>query len=54
MIAHAGCWENTRKGCKSLASTRDLQAFRSSVLPASQVGYHAGKPIERVAIAFIK
>ena len=23
MITHLGCWENTRKACKSLASTRD-------------------------------
>ena len=33
-----------------------LQAFTSfsHVLPTSQVGYHVGKPVESVAIAFIK
>ena len=38
MITHLGCWENTRKACKS----------RACVLPTSRVGYHAGKPIESV------
>ena len=38
VITHLGCWENTRKVCKS----------RACVLPTSRVGYHAGKPIESV------
>ena len=38
VITHLGCWENTRKACKSL----------TRVLPTSRVGYRAGKPIESV------
>ena len=37
VITHSGCWENTRKACKSRA----------------EVGYHASKPIENVVYAFI-
>ena len=33
-------------------SARDLRAFR--VLPTSQVGYHAGKPIVSVVYCFYK
>ena len=42
-----------RKACKSLAFGSWLTSF-SSVLPTSQVGYHAGKPIERVVYYFYK
>ena len=35
-----GCWENTRKACKSKAEGEWFTSFR--------VGYHAGKPIESV------
>ena len=45
VITHLGCWENTRKACKSLFSR---------VLPKSRVGYHAGKPIESVVYCFNK
>ena len=41
VIHHLGCWENTQKACKSVASF-------SRVLPTSRVVYHAGKPIESV------
>ena len=34
--SHAGCWENTRKACKS------------SVLLTSQVGHCAGNPLENM------
>ena len=55
VMNHLGCWENTRKACKSRAEkASDLQAFRSSVLPTSQVGFHAGKPIESVVYCFYK
>ena len=45
MITHLGCWENTRKACKSRADR---------VLPTSRVGYHAGKPIESVVYCLKK
>ena len=54
VISHLGCWENTKKACKSRAEASDLQAFRSNVLPTSQVGYHVGKPIESVVYCFYK
>ena len=47
VITHLGCWANTRKACKSLAFGSWFTSF-SRVLPASRVGYHAGKPIESV------
>ena len=53
VITHAGCWENTRKACKSRAEGEWFTSF-SSVLPTSQVGYHAGKPIESVVYCFYK
>ena len=40
-----GCWENTRKACKS------LKLFSCS--PNIRVGYHAGKPIESVVYCLI-
>ena len=42
VITHAGCWENTRKACKSWAEGEWFTSF-SRVLPTSKVGYHAGK-----------
>ena len=45
VMTHLGCWENTRKACKSLFSC---------VLPKFRVGYHAGKPIERVVYCLSK
>ena len=53
VITHAGCWENTRKACKSWAEGKWFPSF-SSVFPTSRVGYHAGKPIESVAYCFHK
>ena len=47
MITYFGCWENTRKACKSLAFGSWFTSF-SRVLPTFRVGYHAGKPIESV------
>ena len=47
VITHLGCWENTRKACKSLAFGSWFTSF-SRVLPTSRVGYYAGKPIESV------
>ena len=47
VITHLGCWENTRKACKSQAEGEWFTNF-SSVLPTPCVGYHAGKPIESV------
>ena len=47
VINHLGCWENTRKACKTLAFSSWFTSF-SHVLPTSRVGYHAGKPIESV------
>ena len=47
VITHLGCWENTRKACKSRAEGDWFTRF-SRVLPTSRVGYHAGKPIESV------
>ena len=47
VITHLGCWENTRKACKSLAFGSWFTSF-PRVLPTSRVGYHAGKPIESV------
>ena len=41
------CSKQTRKACKSLAFGSWFSSF-SRVLPTSQVGYHAGKPIESV------
>ena len=54
VITHLGCWENTKKAWKSRAEASDLQVFRSSVLPTSEVGYHVGKPIEIVVYCFYK
>ena len=47
---HAGCWENTRK------AEAEGEWFTSflSVLPTSQVAYHAGKPMESVVCCFYK
>ena len=45
VMTHLGCWENTRKACKSLLSR---------VLPKSRVGDHAGKPIESVVYCLNK
>ena len=42
---HLGCWENTRKACKS------LKHFSCS--PNIRVGYHAGKPIESMVYCLI-
>ena len=53
MITHAGCWENSRKAFKSRAEGESFTSI-SSVLPTSQVGYHAGKPIETVVYCFYK
>ena len=53
VITHAGCWENTRKACKSWAQGEWFRSI-SSVLPTSQGGYHAGKPIESVVYCFYK
>ena len=53
VITHAGCWENTRKACKLLAFGSWFTSF-PRVLPTSRVGYHAGKPIERVVYCFYK
>ena len=53
MITHAGCWENTRKACQLRAEGEWFTSF-SSILPASQVGYHAGKPIESVVYCLYK
>ena len=47
MITHLGCWENTRKACKSRAEAEWFTSF-SRVLRKSRVAYHAGKPIESV------
>ena len=47
VITYFGCWENTRKACKSLAFGSWFTSF-SRVLPTFRVGYHAGKPIESV------
>ena len=47
MITHLGCWENTRKACKSLAFGSWYTSF-SHVLPTSPVGYHGSKPVESV------
>ena len=47
LIENLGGWENTRKACKSRAEGELFTSF-SSVLPTSQVGYHAGKPIEYI------
>ena len=49
VITHFGWW----KACKSLAFGSWFTSF-SSVLPTSQVGYHAGKPIESVVSCFYK
>ena len=51
VITNLGCWENTRKACQSLAEGEWFTSF-SSVLPTSQVGYHAGKPMESVVYCF--
>ena len=53
LITHAGCWENTRKACKSRAEGELFTSF-SIVLPTSQVGYQSGKPIESVVYCFYK
>ena len=53
MITHTGCWENSRKAFKSRAEGESFTSI-SSVLPTSQVGYHAGKPIESVVYCFYK
>ena len=53
VIDHLGCWENTRKACKSLAYGSWFTSF-SRVLPTSQVVYYAGKPIERVVYCLNK
>ena len=53
MITHAGCWENTRIACKSLAFGFWFTSF-SHVLPTSCVGYHAGKSIETVVSSLNK
>ena len=47
VITHLGCWENTKKACKSRAEGSWFTSF-SRVLPTSRVCYHAGKPIESV------
>ena len=47
VITHLGCWENTRKACKTLAFSSGFTSF-SHVLPTSCMGYHAEKPIESV------
>ena len=47
VISHLGCWENTKKACKSLAFGSCFTSF-SRVLPTSRVVYHACKPIESV------
>ena len=41
------------KSCKSQAEGEWFTSI-SSVLPSSQVGYHAGKPIESVVYCFYK
>ena len=46
VITHLGCWEKTHKAYKSRAELFE------PVLPRSQVGYHAGKPIESVVYCF--
>ena len=48
-----GIVENTNKACKSWAEGEWFTRF-SSVLPTSQVGYQAGKPIESVVYCFSK
>ena len=53
VITHAGCLENTRKACKSRVEGEWFTSF-SSVLPTSQVVYHAGKPTESVVCCFYK
>ena len=52
VITYFGCWENTRKACKSLAFGSWFTSF-SRVLPTFRVGYHAGKPIESVVYILI-
>ena len=52
-MTHTGCWDNTRIACKSRAKGELFTSF-SRVLPTSQVGYHAGKPIESVVYGFYK
>ena len=47
VISHLGCWENTRKACKSPAFGSRFTSF-SRVLPTSRVAYDAGRPIESV------
>ena len=46
-LTHLGCRENTRKACKSRIEGEWFTSF-PRVLPTSQVGYHAGRPIESV------
>ena len=46
-INHLGCWENTRKACKSLAHGSWFTSF-SLGLPTSREIYCASKPIQRV------
>ena len=53
VITNAVCWETSRKAGKSRAEGEGFTSF-SSVLPTSQMGYHAGKPIERVVYCFYK
>ena len=45
--------KKTQKACKSLAFGSWFTSFLS-VLPTSQVVYHAGKPIESVLYCFYK
>ena len=48
-------WENTRKACESLAfGSQSWFTSIPSALPTSQVGYHAGKPIESVVYCLDK
>ena len=47
VITHLGCWENTRKACKSRAEDEWFTSF-PRFLKTSQVGYHADRPIESV------
>ena len=55
LITHLRCWGNTRKACESLAfGSQSWFTSIPSALPTSQVGYHAGKPIESVVYCLDK
>ena len=51
VTTHVGCWENARRACKSGAKGEWLTGY---CFPTSHVGYHAGKPLERVVYCFYK